>query len=84
LNGDNIAIGIVVVLGIIGIFILWAIGGALIGAFAGWIVSKFFLGQWIVEGLKSIGFNNVNLVHFGALLGFVAGFFKRRSSSKKD
>ena len=74
---------VVAILGIIAIF-FFAIFGALIGAFSGWMVSLApYLGGWVVEGFRSFGVQNPNLVCIGAALGFVAGFFKSSNSGQK-
>jgi hypothetical protein len=70
-------IGIAIV--IVGIFamFLFAILGALVGAITGWIVSIVpFLGDLVREGFAQFGIANANLTAIGAMLGFVAGFFK--------
>jgi len=72
-------IGLIVVLvGIIGIF-LFAIFGALIGAITGWIVSHTpILGEAVKSGFSSVfGIESPDLVAIGAMLGFIAGFFKQ-------
>jgi hypothetical protein len=72
-------IGLIVVLfGIIGIF-LFAIFGALIGAITGWILSYTpILGEAVKLGFTSVfGVESPDLVAIGAMLGFIAGFFKQ-------
>lgn len=68
---------IVVILGIIGIF-LFAILGALIGAVTGWILSHTpVLGDAVKTGFTSVfEVESPDLVAIGAMLGFIAGFFK--------
>ena len=71
-------IGLVVVLiGIVGIF-LFAILGALIGAITGWILSYTpILGDAVRAGFTSVlEVENPDRVAIGAMLGFIAGFFK--------
>jgi hypothetical protein len=69
---------IVVLIGIIGIF-LFAIFGALIGAITGWIVGQTpILGEAVKNGFTSIfEVESPDLVAIGAMLGFIAGFFKQ-------
>ena len=68
---------VVVILGIVGIF-LFAIFGALIGAITGWILSQTpILGEAVKNGFTSVfGVESPDLVAIGAMLGFIAGFFK--------
>ena len=71
-------IGLVVVLfGIIGIF-LFAIFGALIGAITGWILSQTpILGEAVKTGFTTVfEVESPDLIAIGAMLGFIAGFFK--------
>jgi len=85
MNGKNFGTGFAAGLGfgilgiiflIIGIF-LFAILGALIGAITGWILSITpILGEMVTAGFASIGVENPDLVALGAMLGFIAGFFK--------
>lgn len=75
----GIAIGFLVVLaGIIGIF-LFAIFGALIGAVTGWILGMTpVLGDAVRAGFTSVfEIESPDLVSIGAMLGFIAGFFKQ-------
>jgi hypothetical protein len=69
---------IVVLFGIIGIF-LFAIFGALIGAITGWILTHTpILGEAVKSGFTSVfGVESPDLVAIGAMLGFIAGFFKQ-------
>jgi len=54
-----------------------AIFGTALGAFAGWVLSLTFLGDFVIEGFKVFGIEaSGKLVMIGALFGFVAGFFK--------
>lgn len=71
---------IVVVVGIIGIF-LFAILGALVGAITGFILSYTpILGDLVREGFTAVlEVQNPDLVAIGAMLGFIAGFFKNWS-----
>jgi len=74
----GIIIGFIVVLaGIIGIF-LFAIFGALIGAITGWILGQTpILGDAVRTGFTSVfEVESPDLVAIGAMLGFIAGFFK--------
>lgn len=72
---------IVVIMGILGIF-LFAILGALIGAITGFILSYTpILGDLVREGFTSVlEVQDPDLVAIGAMLGFIAGFFKNWSS----
>jgi hypothetical protein len=72
---------IVVVMGIIAIF-LFAILGALIGAITGFILSHTpILGDMVRQGFTSVlEVENPDLVSIGAMLGFIAGFFKNWNS----
>lgn len=68
--------------GILAIF-LFAIFGALVGAVTGWLVSIApFLGNAVVSGFASIGVKDPDLVAIGAMLGFIAGFFKNHDWNK--
>jgi len=55
---------------------LGIIGGALGGAFAGWIVGSTFLGDWILDALSAFSVTDINMVDFGTLIGFVGGFIR--------
>ncbi len=75
----GIALGIIAVLvGIIAIFIFATIG-AIIGAVAGWIVGHTpILGDLVRAGFSSVfEIESPDLVAIGAMVGFVAGFFKQ-------
>jgi len=81
---ESVGGAILVILGAIGIVFLWAIGGALIGAFAGWILSLTPINAWIDSGVHSIfpSVVHVDMVGIGALCGFVGGFFKSSGDEK--
>ncbi len=68
---------IAVLIGILAIFI-FAIIGALMGAITGLILSYTpFLGQAVKDGFTSVlNVKSPDLVAIGAMLGFIAGFFK--------
>ncbi len=71
-------VGLVAVLiGIFAIF-LFAIIGALMGAITGWILSYTpILGAAVKQGFTSLfNIQSPDLVSIGAMLGFIAGFFK--------
>ncbi len=75
----GLGVGLVaVIFGIIGIF-LFAIIGALMGAVAGFLVQ---LTPWLGDTVKA-GFSSIfevespDLVAIGAMLGFIAGFFRQ-------
>lgn len=84
LKAAGIAIGglvigvFVVLLGIVAVF-LFAIFGALIGAITGWIISQTpILGDAVSKGFTSIfEVESPDLIAIGAMLGFIAGFFKQ-------
>lgn len=64
-------------LGILAIF-FFAIFGALVGALTGWLVSLTpILGDLVLQGFTMLGLKDPNLVALGAMIGFVAGFFKQ-------
>lgn len=74
----GIVIGVIAVLvGIIAIFIFATIG-AIVGAVAGWIVGHTpILGDIVRAGFSSIfEIESPDLVAIGAMIGFIAGFFK--------
>lgn len=65
--------------GIVAIVLIFisAILGTAVGAFTGWILSLFFLGDWIIAGFQVFGYNaQGKLVVIGAMLGFLSGFIK--------
>jgi hypothetical protein len=65
------------IIGIIAIF-FFAILGALVGAVTGWLVSLTpIIGSAVTEGFMSVGVKDPNLVSLGAMIGFIAGFFKQ-------
>lgn len=76
---------IAVIIGIIAIF-LFAILGSLMGAVTGWIIGNTpILGDAVREGFSSIfGVESPDLVSIGAMLGFVAGFFKHWDHSNRE
>ncbi|MFA5077670.1 MAG: hypothetical protein WC488_04555 [Candidatus Micrarchaeia archaeon] len=73
----------VAMVGILAIFI-FAILGAVMGAIGGWIVSIApIIGPLVKEGFMAFGVANPNLVAIGAMLGFIAGFFKSNFGGHK-
>ena len=76
--GGAIAGIVIVFIGIIAVF-LFAIFGALMGAITGWILSVTpILGPAVKDGFTSVfGVEAPDLVAIGAMLGFIAGFFKQ-------
>lgn len=52
--------------------------GSAIGAMGGWLVSRIFLGNWIIAGLHSVGINvsGGDLYALGAAAGFGLGLTK--------
>ncbi len=77
----GIAVGVIaVIVGIIAIF-LFAIIGALMGAVTGWILQYTpVLGDAVRNGFTSVfGVESPDLVAIGAMLGFIAGFFRHWS-----
>ena len=76
---SGIGAGVVVLaIGLVALF-LFAILGALIGAITGWILGYTpMLGPAVRDGFASVfGVESPNLVAIGAMLGFIAGFFKQ-------
>lgn len=74
----------VVFVGILAIFV-FAIFGALVGAVTGWLVSIApVIGPAVTDGFMQIGIKEPNLVALGAMLGFIAGFFKNHGSGDKN
>lgn len=76
---------IAVIFGLIAIFIFATIG-AIMGAVTGLIVgSTPILGDVVRAGFSSIfDIQSPDLVAIGAMLGFIAGFFKQWSSEHKS
>jgi hypothetical protein len=73
-----------VLVGIVAVFV-YAIFGALIGAITGWLVNIApVLGPAVTNGFIQIGIKQPDLVALGAMLGFIAGFFKNHGFDKKD
>jgi hypothetical protein len=75
-----------VIFGIFAIF-FFAIVGALIGAITGWILEMTpILGPAVKSGFSAIfQVTDPDLVSIGAMLGFIAGFFKHgHGSAGKD
>lgn len=90
LKGVGVAISAAVVgvfaaiIGILAIF-FFAMIGALMGAFTGWIVSFVpIIGELVKNGFIQVGVQNPNLTAIGAMIGFVAGFFKSGQDSGKS
>ena len=74
---------VAVIIGIVAVF-LFAIFGALMGAFTGFILGIApIIGPLVKEGFASVGVANPSLVAIGAMLGFIAGFFKQSWSDNK-
>jgi len=63
-----------------GLFLL-IIARTFSGAFTGWVVGLAFSGA-ILGILDQIGLHSVSMWQFGALLGFVSGFFSRLEDRK--
>ena len=76
--GGAIAGIVVVFIGIVAVF-LFAIFGALMGAITGWILGVTpVLGPAVKDGFTSVfGVEAPDLIAIGAMLGFIAGFFKQ-------
>ena len=74
---------VALVFGLLGIF-LFAIFGALVGAITGWIVGFTpVLGDAVRNGFTSVfEVETPDLVQIGAMLGFIAGFFKQWGHEK--
>ena len=68
----------VVLLGLIALF-LFAIFGALMGAITGWILGFTpVLGPAVKDGFTAVfGVESPDLAAIGAMLGFIAGFFRQ-------
>ncbi len=80
----GIMVGIVAVIaGIVAIFLFASIG-AIMGAITGWIVGFVpVIGDAVREGFRTIfNIQEPDLVAIGAMLGFIAGFFKQWESKK--
>ena len=72
----------VVFVSIFAIF-FFAIAGALMGAVTGFILHLVpVLGPLVENGFFQIGIRDVDLPSIGAMLGFVAGFFKSAQEHK--
>ena len=84
MNKETYLIGVIMGILVVALMFVFAIIGALFGAFTGWVISMTFLGPMIQHGLESLGAKSPNLVEIGALLGFVASFFKNYASRKGD
>ena len=54
----------------------------LFGWFAGWVVGLFF-SDMLLPIFAAIGLKGFTLAHIGAFLGFVGGFFKSHTVTKK-
>ena len=64
------------IIGILAIFVFASLG-ALMGAVTGWIVSVIpVLGALVKQGFEQVGILYPDLTAIGAMLGFIAGFFK--------
>ena len=84
MNKESYLIGVIMGVLIVSLMFVFAIIGALFGAFAGWVLSMTFLGPIIQHSLESLGAKSPNLVEIGALLGFVSSFFRNYISNKGD
>jgi hypothetical protein len=83
LDSDDILKGIGVSALVVLVIFVACLMGALVGAFTAWVVSLTPIGSWIIDGLSIFGFNaQGKLVEFGALLGFVSGFFRSSATTK--
>lgn len=66
-------------------FIISILLGTVIGAFAGWLLSITFLGDWVISGFAVFGIDaKGKLVIIGAVLGFLSGFFRDSSNTQKS
>ncbi|MCC7552479.1 hypothetical protein KO317_02325 [Candidatus Micrarchaeota archaeon] len=83
LKNWDIALGSVfaILIGILAIFIFASIG-AVMGAISGAIVSIIpFLNVFVLKGFEQIfDITNPDLIAIGAMLGFIAGFFRSATS----
>ena len=84
MNKESYLIGVIMGVLIVSLMFVFAIIGALFGAFAGWVLSMTFLGPMINHGFESFGVKSPNLVEIGALLGFVSSFFRSHVSNKGE
>ena len=67
---------VAVLIGILAILVFASLG-ALVGAITGFIVGIIpILGPLVVRGFDMVGIHNADLTAIGAMLGFVAGFFR--------
>ena len=82
MNKETYLIGVIMGILVVALMFVFAIIGALFGAFAGWVLSMTFLGPMIQHGFESLGAKSPNLIEIGALLGFVSSFFKQYASYK--
>lgn len=74
---SDVLIGTLAAILVAVILFISAIISTVFGAFAGWVISLTFLGDWLISGFKVFGFDVTNkLPMIGALFGFLAGFFK--------
>jgi|WetSurMetagenome_2_1015567.scaffolds.fasta_scaffold36274_7 hypothetical protein len=75
---DSVEIIFIGILGIVAVF-LFAMLGAVIGAFCGWIVGFTPLGTYILAFLSSANIHT-NMVDLGAFVGFTGAFFHSHSN----
>jgi hypothetical protein len=61
-----------------------AIPSTLVGAFCGWVIGLTPFGVMVLNALAALGVEGATLPEFGALIGFVSGFFSTRWRSKDD
>ena len=83
---EELFMAIFVVFLVIAIIFLWAIGGAIIGAFAMWWITLIPpLRQMMLTALTMLGFEPTGkLIAFGALVGFIAGILGGSMPRHKD
>ena len=60
------------------------IGSTLVGAVCAWVIGQTPLGEMVLNALAALGVKGATLPEFGALTGFVSGFFSTRWRSKED
>ncbi len=82
--GAGIGAGIAVAIAGLFVIFIFAIIGALMGAVGGFIVQLTpWLGDTVASGFAQIfGVESPDLVAIGAMLGFIAGFFRQWGQDK--
>ena len=74
LKGGGFIFGIIILVCIVGLFI--CVFGSLFGAGVGFIVSICpYINNMVINGFMTVGYDNVNLMDIGAMIGFISGIF---------